>query len=85
MSSDSIIIDGVPIFYPQKTMTPEQFDYIRATLKILKAKDQVVDGAHGVIEMPSFAGRTLCLISACFSYFCSVESNLKLVYSTRTN
>ena len=66
-------------------MTPEQVDYIRATLKILKAKDEKIDGAHGVIEMPSFAGRTLCFISACVSYFSFTNTNLKLVYSTRTN
>ena len=81
-------IDGVPISYPYMTMAPEQLDYIRSLLTILKAKDEGdldENGAHGILEMPAFAGKTLCLLSTCISYLNFTKSDVKIVYSTRTN
>ena len=82
-------IDGTPISFPYKTMSPDQLDYIRSLLKILKAKDdEHIDndsGAHGILEMPTVAAKTVCLFSACISYLHFAKSDIKILYCTRTN
>ena len=39
---------------------------------------------HGILEMPTGTGKTVCLLSICLSYIKFKRPHFKLVYCTRT-
>lgn len=39
---------------------------------------------HGILEMPTGTGKTVCLLSICLSYIKFKRPSFKLVYCTRT-
>ena len=39
---------------------------------------------HGILEMPTGTGKTVCLLSMCLSYILYKKPAFKLVYCTRT-
>jgi DNA excision repair protein ERCC-2 len=57
----------------------EQHQYMRSIKQILDA-----GGGHGLIEMPTGTGKTVCLLSLITSYQYSRPGTGKLVYCTRT-
>ena len=42
------------------------------------------DEGHGILEMPTGTGKTVCLLSLTISYIKFKKPNFKLVYCTRT-
>ena len=42
------------------------------------------DEGHGILEMPTGTGKTVCLLSLCMSFIKFKKPNFKLVYCTRT-
>ena len=71
-------IDEVTVSFPYPYVYPEQLEYMTELKRLL---DQ--DG-HGILEMPTGTGKTVCLLSLCLSYIKSQKPNFKLVYCTRT-
>jgi DNA excision repair protein ERCC-2 len=42
------------------------------------------DDGHGILEMPTGTGKTVCLLALCMSFIKFKKPNFKLVYCTRT-
>ena len=71
-------IDDVPISFPYPFVYPEQLEYMREIKRLLD------DDGHGILEMPTGTGKTVCLLSLTISYIKFKKPNFKLVYCTRT-
>jgi DNA excision repair protein ERCC-2 len=71
-------IDGLEVFFPYDRMYQEQYQYMRSLKQILDA------GGHGLLEMPTGTGKTVCLLSLITSYQYARPKTGKLIYATRT-
>jgi DNA excision repair protein ERCC-2 len=71
-------IDGLEVFFPYDRMYQEQYQYMRSLKQILDA------GGHGLLEMPTGTGKTVCLLSLVTSYQYARPKTGKLIYATRT-
>jgi DNA excision repair protein ERCC-2 len=71
-------LDGLEVFFPYDRMYVEQYQYMRSLKQILDA------GGHGLLEMPTGTGKTVCLLSLITSYQYAHPGTGKLVYATRT-
>jgi DNA excision repair protein ERCC-2 len=71
-------IDGLEVFFPYDRMYQEQYQYMRSLKQILDA------GGHGLLEMPTGTGKTVCLLSLITSYQYAFPKTGKLIYATRT-
>lgn len=71
-------LDGLEVFFPYDRMYLEQHQYMRSLKQILDA------GGHGLLEMPTGTGKTVCLLSLITSYQYAHPDTGKLVYATRT-
>ena len=64
--------------FPYEHVYPEQLEYMTEIKHLLDAE------GHGILEMPTGTGKTVCLLSICLSYIMAKKPNFKLVYCTRT-
>lgn len=71
-------LDGLDVFFPYDRIYLEQHQYMRSLKQALDA------GGHGLLEMPTGTGKTVCLLSLITSYQYANPSTGKLVYCTRT-
>lgn len=71
-------IDDLKVFFPYDNIYPEQYRYMCELKKTLDAK------GHGVLEMPTGTGKTVCLFSLITSYQLAHPEVGKLIYCTRT-
>lgn len=71
-------LEGLEVFFPYDRMYLEQYQYMRSLKQILDA------GGHGLLEMPTGTGKTVCLLSLITSYQYARPQTGKLVYATRT-
>lgn len=72
------MIDEVPVSFPYPFVYPEQLAYMTELKRLLDQQ------GHGILEMPTGTGKTVCLLSLCLSYIRFKQPNFKLVYCTRT-
>uniref|UniRef100_A0A673L9Z3 DNA 5'-3' helicase n=1 Tax=Sinocyclocheilus rhinocerous TaxID=307959 RepID=A0A673L9Z3_9TELE len=72
-------IDGLLVYFPYEYIYPEQYSYMLELKRTLDAK------GHGVLEMPSGTGKTICLLSLIVAYQKAYPLEVtKLVYCSRT-
>ena len=71
-------LDGLEVFFPYDYLYTEQFDYM---LDLKRALD---NKGHGLLEMPTGTGKTVCLVALITSYQFAHPSMGKLIYCTRT-
>ena len=71
-------IEGLEVYFPYPYMYPEQFKYMAALRKT------VAQRAHGLLEMPTGTGKTVCLLALLTSVQIASTPSPKLVYCTRT-
>ena len=71
-------IDEVPISFPFPFVYPEQLAYMKTLKRLLDQE------GHGILEMPTGTGKTVCLLALTVSYIKFKKPNFKLVYCTRT-
>ena len=74
-----IKIDDLTVYFPFKAVYKEQYEYMTELKKILDGQ------GHGILEMPTGTGKTICLLSLIISYqLANPDSYKKLYYCTRT-
>jgi DNA excision repair protein ERCC-2 len=71
-------IEGLEVFFPYPYMYPEQYKYMAALRRTVAQK------AHGLLEMPTGTGKTVCLLSLLTSIQIAAKPSPKLIYCTRT-
>ncbi|KAK1351182.1 DNA repair helicase Rad3 [Hamiltosporidium tvaerminnensis] len=75
-------VDDVPIYFPYSSIYPEQLNYIKELINLLKTT------GHSLIEMPSGTGKTIALLSASVSFQMYLKKNnkpsFKIAYCSRT-
>lgn len=71
-------IEDVPVSFPYQHVYPEQLEYMTEIKRLLDVQ------GHGILEMPTGTGKTVCLLSICISYIKFKKPHFKLVYCTRT-
>jgi DNA excision repair protein ERCC-2 len=71
-------IEDIEVSFPYPAVYPEQLDYMTHIKRLLDKQ------GHGILEMPTGTGKTVCLLSMCLSYILQKQPNFKLVYCTRT-
>lgn len=71
-------LDGIEVFFPYDFMYPEQYSYMLEMKRALDAK------GHGLLEMPTGTGKTVCCLSLVTSYQHAHPEMGKLIYCTRT-
>jgi DNA excision repair protein ERCC-2 len=71
-------LDGLQVFFPYDFMYPEQYAYMLEMKRALDAK------GHGLLEMPTGTGKTVCCLSLVTSYQHAHPELGKLIYCTRT-
>ena len=71
-------LDGLEVFFPYDYCYPEQLAYMRELKRSLDAK------GHGLLEMPTGTGKTVCVLALITSYQHAHPEMGKLVYCTRT-
>ena len=57
-----INLDGLEVFFPYDFMYKEQYTYMLELKRTLDAK------GHGLIEMPTGTGKTVCVLALVTSY-----------------
>lgn len=72
-------LEELDVFFPYDYLYPEQFSYMCEVKKVLDAK-----AGHGLLEMPTGTGKTICLLSLICAYQHVHPSMGKLIYCTRT-
>jgi len=72
------MLDGLEVFFPYNKMYREQYAYMKSLKQTLDAK------GHGLIEMPTGTGKTVCVLSLVTSYQLAHPEMGKLIYCTRT-
>ena len=55
-------LDGIELFFPYDYMYPEQYTYMLELKRALDAK------GHGLLEMPTGTGKTVCILALVTSY-----------------
>lgn len=71
-------LEGIEVFFPYEYIYPEQYTYMLELKRALDAK------GHGLLEMPTGTGKTVCLLSLITSYQLAHPEMGKLIYCTRT-
>lgn len=71
-------IDGLEVLFPYDYLYAEQEAYMRSLKKTLDQK------GHGLIEMPTGTGKTVCLLALLIAYQSFSPNVSKVVYCTRT-
>jgi DNA excision repair protein ERCC-2 len=66
------------VSFPYPYVYPEQLDYMKTLKRLLDQE------GHGILEMPTGTGKTVCLLALTVSYIKFKKPNFKLVYCTRT-
>ena len=66
------------VSFPYDAVYPEQFQYMSELKHLLESN------GHGILEMPTGTGKTVCLLSLILSYIKQFNPNFKLIYCTRT-
>ena len=75
-------IEDVLISFPYQRVYSEQLEYMTEIKHLLDCQDD--QQGHGILEMPTGTGKTVCLLAMCLSYIKYKRPGLKLVYCTRT-
>ncbi|EGR32513.1 tfiih basal transcription factor complex helicase subunit, putative [Ichthyophthirius multifiliis] len=72
-------INDLPVYFPYQSLYKEQLEYMKDLKLILDNQ------GHGIIEMPTGTGKTVCLLSLISSYLLQNQGKFKkLLYCTRT-
>ena len=71
-------LEGLDVFFPYPRLYKEQYEYMLELKRALDAK------GHGVLEMPTGTGKTVCILALITSYQLAHPEVGKLIYCTRT-
>ncbi|KAJ8601876.1 hypothetical protein CTAYLR_002699 [Chrysophaeum taylorii] len=72
-------LEELDVFFPYEYLYPEQFTYMCELKKVLDS-----ERGHGLLEMPTGTGKTVCLLSLITAYQHEHPEMGKLIYCTRT-
>ena len=71
-------LEDIDVFFPYDYLYEEQYSYMLEMKHTLDAK------GHGLLEMPTGTGKTVCLLSLITSYQHAHPEVGKLIFCTRT-
>jgi Rad3-related DNA helicase len=71
-------LEDIEVYFPYEMMYEEQYSYMLEMKRALDAK------GHGLLEMPTGTGKTVCILSLITSYQHAHPEVGKLIFCTRT-